>query len=480
MSYPRRRRAQVWIVKLAALIAVSMIAVQANAHSLWVSLPAGAPLRAQTLPDFMSLAARLGPTVVNVSTRSKQPVEGQDAEPQGPMEQFGPLLPRDVDSIGSGVIINRHGYILTNEHVIEGAARITVTLSNGRAFRAKVVGRDAKTDVALLKIDDGGNLPAAPLGNSDRLRVGQWVMAIGNPFGFDHSVTAGIISAKGRFIPGSYDDYIQTDASINPGNSGGPLINLRGEVVGITSAIYTRTGSSMGIGFAIPINLVKEELDQLYTRGRVVRGWLGVYVQEVTPPLAQSLGLEVPHGALVSDVLKNGPASAAGIERGDVIVEYDRRPIKDSHELPLLVGATPLGRTAEVTVIRNSEIKRFRVRIAASHEPALQKAMATGGRAPGSGHSGALGIQVRNLTPKLAKKLGLSARKGVVVTAVAGGSVADLAGLHRRDIILEVNRRPVDDLPSYQQALEAAGAGSLLLLIRRADSTQFVAVKRPG
>ena len=213
-----------------------------------------------------------------------------------------------------------------------------VSLADGRNYKAKLIGHDSKTDVALLKIDARGELPAAPLGDSRDLRVGEWVMAIGNPFGFDHSVTAGIVSAKARFIPGSYDDYIQTDASINPGNSGGPLIDLQGAVIGVNSAIYTRTGSSMGIGFAIPIDLVKEEIQELRTSGKVSRGWLGVYIQKVTPALADSLGLEEPRGALVADVLKDSPAMAAGLQRGDVIVAYDNKPIKDSQELPLMVG----------------------------------------------------------------------------------------------------------------------------------------------
>lgn len=463
---------------LTALVVAAAVPVQAR--ELWTTRSPSTPVRAQTLPDFMSLAAHLGPTVVNVSTRSKHRESDEGDSPQSPMGQFDPFLPRDVDSLGSGVIINRHGYILTNEHVIEDAAKITVTLSNGRLFTAKIVGRDAKTDIALIKIDDGGDLPAAPLGNSDQLRVGQWVMAIGNPFGFDHSVTAGIVSAKGRFIPGSYDDFIQTDASINPGNSGGPLIDLRGEVVGINSAIYTRTGSSMGIGFAIPINLVKRELGQLFATGKVTRGWLGVYIQKVTPPLAQSLGLVVPHGALVSDVLKNSPASTAGIERGDVIVDFDHQRIKDSQELPLLVGNTQLGRTVVVTVIRNRIVKELRVRVTASHEAELEKTMATEDQPRSHRAVIGLGIKVRNLTRKLAQELGMTTRKGVVITAVEDGSAADQAGLQRRDIILEVDRKPVADLSSYRRALKAARAGSLLLLIQRADSTLFVAVRQRG
>ena len=221
--------------------------------------------------------------------------------------------------------------------------KVTVTLQNGHIYPAKVVGEDKKTDIALIKIDAGHDLPVAPLGNSDQVRVGEWVMAIGNPFGFDHSVTAGIVSAKGRFIPDNFDQFLQTDASINPGNSGGPLIDLRGSVVGVNSAIYTQTGSSMGIGFAIPINLVKDELPQLRDKGKVTRGWLGVYIQAVTPELAQSLGLKDAQGALVAQVLPHGPALAAGVQRGDVITQFDGKPVTDSRELPLLVSTHAAG-----------------------------------------------------------------------------------------------------------------------------------------
>ena len=218
-----------------------------------------------------------------------------------------------------------------------------MTTQDGHNYTAKIVGHDEKSDIALLKIDAKHDLAVAPLGNSDDLKVGEWVMAIGNPFGFDHSVTAGIVSAKGRFIPGNYEDFIQTDASINPGNSGGPLIDLRGNVIGVNCAIYTHTGASMGIGFAVPIDLVKEELPQLKSSGKVVRGWLGVYIQKVTPELAESLGLADSRGALVAKVLDNGPAKAAGVKRGDVIVAFDNQPVDDSRELPLLVGRTDLG-----------------------------------------------------------------------------------------------------------------------------------------
>src|SRR5689334_10317582 len=296
---------------LIAALLVAAAGSPAGANRLWQESVSAQQIKVQTMPDFVELAAKLSPTVVNISTESKpEPASGESLGPRDrpfelpPEERFG--LPGGVKSLGSGFIINQAGFILTNDHVIEDADRIVVTLTDGRNYTAKVVGRDTKTDVALLKISAASPLPIAPLGDSSHLKVGQWVMAIGNPFGFDHSVTAGIISAKTRFIPGSYSDFIQTDASINPGNSGGPLIDLSGAVVGVNSAIYTRTGSSMGIGFAVPINLVKAELPELRAHGKIARGWLGVYIQPVTAEIAQAVGLSEPEGAVIADVLENG------------------------------------------------------------------------------------------------------------------------------------------------------------------------------
>jgi serine protease Do len=458
-----------------------------RADQFWLDATAvSSQSRLQTLPDFVDLAEKLSPTVVNISTESQaEPASGGESIlPQErpfevpPEERFG--LPHGVKSLGSGFIINKAGYILTNDHVVENADKIMVSLTDGRNFIAKVVGRDSKTDVALLKIDAGGPLPAAPLGNSNHLRVGEWVMAIGNPFGFDHSVTAGIISAKARFIPGSYNDYIQTDASINPGNSGGPLIDLEGAVIGVNSAIYTRTGSSMGIGFAIPINLVKEELGELRTHGKVARGWLGVYIQKVTPALADSLGLGQPHGALVADVLKDSPAQVAGIKRGDVVVAYDNQPIKDSQQLPLMVGETPVGRRIMVKIIRDHETRQIAVTITPSREEEVEKAMSMEEQPAPSTRHAALGLDVEAITPQLARELGVKDKGGVVVKQVQPGSSADGAGLRQHDVILEVDRQPVKDVHGYEQALAKAGSQSILLLIERAGSTLFVPLKRQG
>jgi serine protease Do len=472
--------ARLWPGLALAAVLLAAAAVSVRADQLWLDASdAGQQPKAQTLPDFVDLAAKLSPTVVNISTESKAEASGESMAPNGPFEippeeRFG--MPHGVKSLGSGFIINKAGFILTNEHVVEDADKIMVSLTNGRTYTAKVVGRDTKSDVALLKIDGAGPLPAAPLGDSNHLRVGEWVMAIGNPFGFDHSVTAGIVSAKARFIPGSFSDYIQTDASINPGNSGGPLIDLQGAVIGVNSAIYTRTGSSMGIGFAIPINLVKEEVQALRTTGKVSRGWLGVYIQKVTPELADSLGLDEPRGALIADVLKDSPAMAAGLKRGDVIVAYDNRTIKESQELPLMVGETPVGRTVNVKIIRGRATRQVAVTITPSREEEIEKAMATQEQAPSPG----FGLEVQNTTSPLARNLGIKENVGVMITSVEPDSSADAAGLRRGDIILEVNRHVIKDVDGYQQALAKAGNKSVLLLIERGGGTVFVPLGRQG
>src|SRR5581483_6254600 len=476
-----------WNLAVIGLAAAGLLcgtpASRARADQLWGERPASArPSKAETLPDFVGLAAQLGPAVVNISTEQRG-APSQSAEGEGggagsePFGEFGePFSEPHGRSLGSGFIIHPAGYILTNDHVIENGRKIIVTTKDGNQYKAAVVGRDPKSDVALLKIDARHDLPTAPLGNSDEVKVGQWVMAIGDPFGFDHTVTAGIVSARGRFIPGNYDDFLQTDASINPGISGGPLINLQGEVVGVNTAIFTRTGSNTGIGFAIPINLVKQELPQLKEHGKVVRGWLGIYVQRVTPAIAESMGLPGPRGALVAEVLPNGPAKSAGLKRGDVIVAYDGRPIGDSRELPLMVGRTTLGRSATLSVVRDRKQIEVAVTITESHETQIA---ATSGRPLKAGAS--FGLTVKDLNPKLAHEMGLDETRGVVVYSVDPGSMAEEAGVQARDVILEVNRQAVSDVDSYNRALRAGGAGkAVLLLIKRRNSTVFVPLAPEG
>lgn len=457
------------------------------ATRFWTELPdpANAP-KAESMPDFVDLAAKLSPAVVNISTEEHEE-SAEESSPENspelplvpprshPFEEFGEQP--HSKALGSGFIITRDGYILTNQHVVENPGTVTVATQDGHNYAAKIVGQDEKSDIALLKIDPQKDLTVAPLGNSDDVKVGEWVMAIGNPFGFDHSVTAGIVSAKGRFIPGNYEDFIQTDASINPGNSGGPLINLHGEVVGVNCAIYTHTGASMGIGFAVPIELVKEELPQLKSSGKVVRGWLGVYIQKVTPELAESLGLKESRGALVAKVLDGGPAKAAGVKRGDVIVAFDNQPVDDSRELPLLVGRAGLGHRGILKVIRDKQTIDLPVTIAESRESEVVAAEEGTPKAD-PGRLSPFGLHVKDLSPDLAKELGLDTPGGVVIWSVAPGSSADAAGLRARDVILEVNRAAVKNVDAYQHALKASGKGkNVLLLVRRGDVTVYVAVK---
>ncbi|MGH7773881.1 MAG: DegQ family serine endoprotease [Candidatus Binatia bacterium] len=445
----------------------------------------GAEIRAvaepQGLPDFVSLAKTLRPVVVNISTT--QVSEGG----QGPGSPFGeedplsefwrkffggpfPRGPFRQRSLGSGFIIDRDGSILTNNHVVENAQKIVVKLADEKEFEAKVIGKDAKTDLAVIKINTRNNLSVATLGDSDRLEVGEWVLAIGNPFGLDNSVTSGIVSAKGRHIgAGPYDNFIQTDASINPGNSGGPLINLRGEVVGINTAIFSRTGGNIGIGFAIPINLVKELLPQLKGKGKVTRGYLGVLIQKVTPEIAESLGLDKAQGALVANVSKDGPAERAGVKVGDVIIEFDGKEIKESNELPIIVARTAVDKKARLKVLREKKEVSLSVTVGELKE---EEVVAS------TKEKGELGLTVQGVTPQIAESLGLERAEGVVITAVEPGSPGDGAALRRGDIILEIDRKPVRKLADYRKIIGETKKGKgILFLVRRGESTLFLALK---
>jgi serine protease Do len=440
------------------------------------------------LPDFVNLAKKMKPLVVNISTTQVSEGRGSPQEfgsPFGGDEDpfndfwrrfFGGPVPRGPQrqrSLGSGFIIDGDGSILTNNHVVENATKIVVKLSDDEEYEAKVIGRDQKTDIAVIKISAKGNLPAANLGDSDKLDVGEWVVAIGNPFGLDSTVTSGIVSAKGRHIgQGPYDNFIQTDASINPGNSGGPLINLRGEVIGINTAIFSRTGGNIGIGFAIPINLAKEVLPQLRGKGKVTRGYLGVLIQKVTPEIAESLGMDKGYGALVANVSKDGPADKAGVKVGDVIVEFDGKEVKDSGDLPILVARTQVDKKARMKVLRD---KKEIVLNVAVGELKDEEVVAT---AP---EKGELGLTVQRLTPQMAESLGLEKSEGVVVTAVEAGSVADDAGIRRGDIILEVDRKAIRNLDEYKKAIASVRKGrGVLFLVRRGDNTLFLALKPQG
>jgi serine protease Do len=353
---------------------------------------------------------------------------------------------------------------------------ITVRLSDKREFKGKVVGRDPKTDLALIKVTASAPLPFAALGDSSTARVGDWVVAVGNPFGLDHTVTAGIISAKGRALEGPYDDFIQTDASINPGNSGGPLLNLRGEVIGINAQIVA---GGQGIGFAIPSDLARQIATQLKATGTVSRGWLGVAIQDLSPEMARHFDLEGKDGALVADVTPGGPAEKAGIRRGDVIVSFDGKPIRESHDLPLLVAGTPIGKKVELKVLRNGRTDKIDVQVGQLAEERTAQA----GQVPGDEQQ--LGLAVQDLTPEIARGLGRNGTSGVLVAEVAPGSPADDAGLREGDVIREVNQRSTRNSREFTAAVRGAKkSDSVLFLVERAGSSVFIAVdlndKRTG
>jgi serine protease Do len=392
---------------------------------------------------------------------------------------FGQMPDRDLkqQSLGSGFIVDKEGYILTNNHVVDGADDIRVTLLDGRSYDAEVKGRDAKTDIALIKIKPENGLPVATLGDSDALLVGEWVIAIGNPFGFGHTVTAGVVSAKDRTIgAGPYDAFIQTDASINPGNSGGPLFNARGEVVGINSAIIA---AGQGIGFAIPINIARSIMEQLRAKGSVTRGWLGVQIQALTPELRESLQLAAEGGALVAGVIKGDPAEKAGLKAGDVIVEFDGRAVRSDRDLVAIVGNTPVGRKAALEVVRDGKRISLEVKIAKRSDD-KDEAAAEGEDAPAAKETGTtrIGVQVQDITKDLADQLGLEARAGALVTEVLEGSPAERAGIERGDVILEANRKPVENAAAFVRIVRAAEPGkSVLLLVRGGRGTRYVPVK---
>jgi serine protease Do len=488
-----RRFISHWRIGLCWLVACGLLwcshadIARAEAVRLWAeqSGSASADIH-QGLEIFIALAAKLSPAVVNISTVQKasghrerffrgfhSPFRERDPFSSDPFREFferffGEVPPQAQQSLGSGFIINPDGFILTNNHVIEEADEIKVILQDEREFEARIVGRDPKTDLALIKVHAAKALPTVPLGDSETLRIGEWVMAIGNPFGLSHTVTAGIVSAKGRVIgAGQYDNFIQTDASINPGNSGGPLFNTRGEVVGINTAIIA---GGTGIGFAIPVNLAKELLPQLHDAGKVTRGWLGVMIQKVTTELAQSFHLPQPYGALVSEVIEDSPAARGGLERGDIITTFDETEIHDMHELPRVVASTPVGKQVKVEVLRQGKTKTLSVTIAElKDEPPTAVTTETAAQ---------LGLELQELTPELAQSMGLHITQGVLVVAVEAESPAADAGIRRGDVILEVNRQRVRNTHDYTEALRRTTDATILLLVSRGENTLYVALQQ--
>jgi serine protease Do len=381
-----------------------------------------------------------------------------------------------VPSLGTGFVISPDGYIITNNHVIEDVDKIEVQFEDGKKYDATVVGRDPRTDVALIRIEPEGDLQALPLGNSDSVRPGDWVVAIGNPFGLAHTVTAGIVSARHREInqdPDArrFDDFLQTDAAINPGNSGGPLINLNGEVIGINTAINPRANT---IGFAVPVNIAKDVLPQLRASGKVTRGWLGVYIQPIDSQMQELLGLEDTHGALVSKVEPGSPADVAGVKSGDVVVEFDGRKIEKMEELPRFVARAGVGEKLALVVMRKGSRKDLDVTLG-ELDADVEKASSE----PSEESKPRYGLTVQDLSPEVAQQLGIEGSKGVLVAKVDPESAADEAGIRRRDVILEVNQKPIGSSQDFTKALESTDKGALLL-VRRGDAEIFVAIKQKG
>lgn len=447
------------------------------------------------LPDFSKLVEEQGRAVVNISTTQKVSVRAMPQWPPGldendPMfdffRRFIPQQPgapgsQDARSLGSGFIISTDGYLMTNAHVVDDADEITVRLSDKREFKARVIGADKRTDVALLKIEASG-LPTVRFGDANRLKVGEWVVAIGSPFGFESSVTAGIVSAKGRALPQeNFVPFIQTDVAINPGNSGGPLFNLRGEVVGINSQIYSRNGGFMGLSFAIPIDVAMDVQSQLRATGRVERGRIGVVIQEVTRELADSFGLPSAEGALVSSVEPRGPADKAGIEAGDVILRFDGKPVEKSGDLPRLVGGTRPGTVSVAQVWRNGAVRDVRVTVAELGDERIDPRKTRRGTAPEAAPApNRLGLVLSELTPQ--QKRELKVEGGLKVEEVAGNQRSDLrAG----DIILAVIARgkqtPVTTLDQFNRILSGIEPKvGLTVLVRRGDNQTFLTLRAPN
>jgi serine protease Do len=450
--------------------------------------------QARSLPDFTELVEKHSAAVVNISTTQKIEHPKISRMPRGLPEQipegpFGDLFrhffgdpergfggpgngePQEAKSLGSGFIISHDGYVMTNHHVVKDATEILVRLSDRRELVAEVIGSDARSDIALLKVD-ADDLPVVDIGNSDHLKVGAWVLAIGSPFGFDHSVTAGIVSAKGRSLPReNYVPFIQTDVAINPGNSGGPLFDLEGNVVGINSQIYSRTGGFMGLSFAIPIDMAMKVVEQLKDGGKVARGWLGVLIQDVTRELAESFGMDKPRGALVAKVLKDSPAEKAGLEVGDVVTRFNGKPVVRSSNLPPLVGISPVGKEVKVEILRKGKVKILRVEL--GELPEDDELLAG---EPHSSSETRLNVTVMDLTPEQRKKLDIK-EGGVIVQRIQAGP-ARKAGVRRGDVVLTLNNVDVKDAKHFAEIAEDLPVNkSVPLLVQRRGGPVFLALK---
>ncbi len=450
---------------------------------------------AKELPDFTQLIEQYGPAVVNISTTPKKSSAKEDKSAHQEMPEFPEGSPfndffrRFFDdeeggfspdhpstSLGSGFILSKDGYVISNNHVIKDAEEIIVRLSDRRSFKAEVIGADSRSDIALLKIS-GEDLPTVKLGTSENLKVGEWVLAIGSPFGFDYSATAGIVSAKGRNLPSdNYVPFIQTDVAINPGNSGGPLFNMEGEVIGVNSQIYSRTGGFMGLSFAIPVDVMKDVVEQLKTSGKVSRGWLGVLIQDVNHELAESFGMEKSRGALVAKVLPDSPAKVADLQVGDIIVKFDGKEIIRSSDLPPIVGSTKVGTTSEATVIRQGKEVVLTIKIEElPSEDDIKLAVGKGGSKTAT--SDRLGLSVTDLEAKDRDSLGLP-EGGVLIQRVEGS--AESSGLQKGDVILRIGETELQNTQQFKEIVEALKEGqSVPVLVHRGGSPLFLALKVP-
>ncbi len=464
-----------------ALLMAAVFAV--GPAAAWAAPEDAAPLTA--LPSLAPVVEKAGPAVVYVSVvkvvKGRQGFRferGPFGGPEGDFfdQWFNQQMPqgeRKVPSQGSGFIIDPAGYIVTNNHVVEDSSEIKVKLDTGEEIPAEIVGQDPKTDLALIKLKKAGTYPYLALGDSDKLKVGDWVVAIGNPFGLDHTVTAGILSARSRSIGfGPYDDYLQTDASINMGNSGGPLLNLSGEVVGINSAIVAGGGGgSVGIGLAIPSNLAKGVVAQLKDKGRVVRGWMGVHITKVTPDLAKSFELGEPRGALISQVDPDGPAAAAKLRHGDIVLTFDGQPVKDYTNLSLIVANTPIGKDVKVGIFRDGKEMTVNLTVAEMKEDPSE----TGPVAASA--AGQLGLTLRAITPEVAARQNLTEREGLYIAGIAADSPAAESGLAVGDVVMEINSKPIKTQADYNQAVSGRKEGDILrFLVKRGGNNLYFTV----
>ncbi len=447
-------------------------------------------VQARNLPDFTGLVDKNAAAVVNISTTLKKSEIG-GMPPNFNIPENSPFhdffrkyfdeMPKDFNgapsqensSLGSGFIISKDGYVITNNHVVSEADEIVVRLNDRREFVAELVGTDKSSDIAVLKID-ATDLPVLKLGDSSKVTVGEWVLAIGSPFGFDYSVTAGIISAIGRSLPNeNYVPFIQTDVAINPGNSGGPLFNLDGEVIGVNSQIYSRTGGFMGLSFAVPVNVVENVYTQLKENGRVARGWLGVLIQDVTRELAESFGMEHPHGALIAKVLSDGPAEKAGLEIGDIVVKFNGEKVSFSSDLPPLVGSTPVNKTIPVEIIRRSKHKTIQVKI--SELPTNDEVVANNNK-PSEKDLNLLNIVTKDLTKDEKETLELKDH-GVLVEQINQGP-AQKAGIRQGDVLLLINNTKIEDTTHFNKLVKSLPKGrSIPVLVQRQGSPIFLALK---